>query len=234
MIRTAFCLTLTKLRTARETAFSPFRWLQLLRQRSTLPPQFRSHRRVINSLANRSSAAENSWWTDCAVSPQSKTWFLTEPQRHGEIRKRSRHAGLRFGTHEMFHSGDSSVGLSRFAVTRCLREEPKKNPGTPNFRPLRNSSTPTPAEASVRTSIVGSAMIHPGLAFNLQPAECFWDLPASARIVSDLACGPGLCVGNVELAVYVRHRNCLPLDTTRSASQRTDFGAQFTAWTFPG
>ena len=45
--------------------------------------------------------------------------------------------------------------------------------------------------------------------------------------------GPGLRVGDVELAVYAQRHCCLPLDTTRSASQRTDFGAQYTAWSFP-
>jgi len=104
------------------------------------------------------------------------------------------------------------------------------NPSTPQFRPLRNSPTPTPAEASVRTSFVGSAMIHPGLALYLPRVEFFWDLPASARIVSHHACGHGRRVGDIELAVYAY---CLPLDTTRSASQRADSGARYTAWSFP-
>ena len=39
-----------------------------------------------------------------------------------------------------------------------------------------------------------------------------------------------LIVSDVGLAVYAY---CLPFDTTRSASQRIDFGAQYTALSFP-
>ena len=57
----------------------------------------------------------------------------------------------------------------------------------------------------------------------LESSGCFRGLPASARSVSNRACGLRLRGGDIVLACFARHRCCLPHVRTRSARQTQTF-----------